>query len=86
MQSITQAEIQELVLQLPEAKLPRAYQLLQELVADQVAVSEQAAFLRLPPEERARLLREQAQDMKEYYEQTAQERQNWQSGDFQDEH
>ena len=86
MQSITQSHVQELVLRLPEAKLPRAYELLQELVEEQVPLSEQASFLRLPLEERTRLLAEQAQQMKEHYEETAHDRQEWQSGEFQDEH
>jgi hypothetical protein len=50
------------------------------------SVSPQAAFLRLPLAERTRLLAEQSQQMKDYYAQTIQEREEWQSGDFQDEH
>jgi hypothetical protein len=84
--SITKSQVQELLQRIPETKLPCVYRLLQELAAEDDALSPQAAFLRLAPEERSRLLAEQAQEMKAHYEQSADERQDWQSGDFQDEH
>ncbi len=85
MQSITQSQVQELVKRIPDDKLARAYHLLQALAGERERESPQTAFLRLPAEERARLLAEQAQQMQEHYEQTAEERQAWQSGDFTDE-
>lgn len=86
MASISVAEIQELVRQLPEEKLPAAYRLLRELTRQETNASPQVAFMSLPPSERRRLLTEQAGQMIDYYEQTTVERQVWQNGDLQDEY
>lgn len=86
MNSVSVAEIQELVRQLPEDKLPQAYRLLRDLAGQQGTPSPQLEFMRLSASERRRLLAQQANEMASHYEQTADERQEWQSGDFQDEH
>ena len=83
METITYTQIQQLVEQLPETKLPLVYHFLLELAERDVEPqSPQADFMRLSPEERHLLLSEQAEQMKAHYEQTADERTEWQAGDF----
>ena len=87
METITHSQVQQLVMRLPEAKLHLAYQLLLELVDGEAdELSPQLSFMRLPLDERRRILAEQAQQMVTHYEQTAAERQGWQAGDFVDEY
>lgn len=87
MQTITYTQVQNLVKTLPPKKLRRAYDLLKDLAKeDEQNESPQAEFLRLSPEERHILLEEQALYMAPYYEQTEDERDEWQAGDFIDEH
>ena len=81
MRTITHTEVQALVAKLPESKLPLAYRLLHSLTTTE-AESPQAKFLRLSADESRQLLSEQAQQMKTHYEQTADERTEWQAGDF----
>jgi hypothetical protein len=47
---------------------------LEELATEDDRLSPQIAFVRLPSEVKARRLAEQAQQMKDFYEQTAEER------------
>ena len=83
MEAITYTQIQQLVEKLPETKLPLVYRFLLELADKDVEPqSPQADFMRLSPEERHQLLSEQAEQMKAHYEQTADERTEWQAGDF----
>ena len=84
MLTITYTEVQALVEKLPESKLPLAYRLLHVLAAAEEE-SPQAKFMRLSLEERRQLLSQQAEQMKEHYEQTESERAGWQAGDFIDE-
>ena len=84
MQTITHTELQALVTKLPESKLPLAYRLLHALTTVE-GESPQAKFMRLSVEERRQLLSQQAEQMKDHYEQTADERTEWQAGDFIDE-
>lgn len=84
MKTITYAEVQELVTKIPETELPLAYCLLAELVGE--SQSPQAAFMRLSVDERRQVLAQQAEQMKTHYEETADERTEWQSGDFIDEY
>lgn len=86
MKIITHAQVQELVKKLPETKLPFAYHLLQELADKDVETLSQADFMRLFIDERRRILAQQAEQMKDHYEQTADERAEWQAGDFVDEY
>lgn len=87
METITYSQVQELVNQLPEKKLPLAYRLLLELASEESGkLSPQIDFMRLPLDERRRIIAQQAEKMVAHYEQTADERQEWQSGDFVDEH
>ena len=81
MQTITHMEVQELVAKLAESKLPLAYRLLHSLTEAE-GESPQAKFMRLSVDERRQLLSQQAEQMKTYYEQTAAERTEWQTGDF----
>ena len=79
METITYTQVQQLVEKLPETELPLAYHFLLTLVDKDVdPQSPQADFMRLSPEERHRLLSEQAEQMKAHYEQTADERTEWQ--------
>ena len=86
MATIGISEVQKLVQQLPEAKLPHAYRLLRELAEQQDSWPTPISLLQIPLSERRRILAEQAQQMVNHYEQTADERQAWQGGDFQDEY
>ncbi len=86
MATITHSQVQELVKKLPETKLPLAYHLLQELADKDVETLSQADFMRLSIDKRRRILAQQAEQMKVHYEQTADERTEWQAGDFIDEY
>ncbi|MBM3241232.1 hypothetical protein FJZ31_33540 [Candidatus Poribacteria bacterium] len=88
MEMVTYSQVQELVKQLPETKLPFAYRLLLELVADKEddEISPKLDFMRLPLDERRRIMAQQAEQMVAHYEQTADQRQEWQVGDFIDEY
>ena len=86
MRSVSVAEVQQLVSQLPEDKLAHAYRLLRDLAEQVGHTSFQVEFMRLPFSERRRILSQQAAEMAGHYEQTAAERQDWQSGDLQDEY
>ena len=84
MLTVTYTEVQALVEKLPESKLPLAYRLLHVLAAAE-GESPQAKFMRLSVAERRQLLSQQAEQMKDHYEQTEAERAEWQAGDFIDE-
>ena len=84
MKTVTYAEVQQLVAKLPENKLASAYRLLYALTTPE-AQSPQAELMRLSVDERRQLLSQQAEQMKTHYEQTADERTEWQAGDFIDE-
>lgn len=84
MHAITHAEVQALVAKLPKSKLPLVYHLLHSLTAAE-GESPQAKFIRLSADERRQLLLQQAEQMKDHYEQTTDERIKWQAGDFVDE-
>ena len=84
MKTVTYAEIQQLVAKLPENKLASAYRLLHALTTTE-ALSPQAQFIDLSVDERRQLLSQQAEQMKTHYEQTADERTEWQVGEFIDE-
>ena len=86
MESVSIAAIQELVRLLPENKLSPAYRLLRDLAAQPDPASPQIEFMRLPLSERRRQLSQQADEMARHYAEAASERQQWQAGDFQDEH
>ena len=86
MKAITYTQVQQLVEKLPEAKLVLAYNLLLELLGKEVEPqSLQAKFMKLSTEEQRILLSQQAEQMKTHYEQTTDERTEWQAGDFIDE-
>ena len=85
MKTITYAEVQQLVTKIPETELPLAYRLLAELAAGETQ-SPQAAFMRLSVDERRQVLSKQAEQIKTHYEETADERTEWQAGDFIDEY
>lgn len=85
MKTVTHAEVQQLVTKIPETELPLAYCLLAELAVAEPQ-SPQAALMRLSVDERRQVLAQQAEQMKTHYEETADERTEWQSGDFIDEY
>jgi len=85
MPTITHSQLQQLVKELPETKLPLAYRLLVELGeghADADTPSPQLAFMRLPLQERRRSMAQQAEAMVAHYQDTAGARQEWQAGDI----
>jgi len=83
MQTVTYSQVQELVVQLPTAKLPVAYRLLVDLSRSEVDTSSpQQDFMLLSIAERRRLMAEQVQQMVAHYKETTAERQAWQTGDF----
>lgn len=74
-------------MRLPATKLPLVYSLLIDLADKETDVqSPQLNFMLLPLNERRRILAQQAEQMIAHYEQTADERQSWQAGDFTDEY
>ena len=85
MQAITYTQVQELVTHVPLTKLPIAYELLRDLAVEKPKiVLPQIEFMFLPLQERRRLLSQQAAELVQYYEQTTEEREVWQGGDFSD--
>ena len=92
MGTITHAQVQELVRNLPETRLSLAFNFLQDLADEDTELISQAGFARLAPmtplnssaDERRQVLAQQAERMKDHYEQTAGERTEWQAGDFSD--
>ena len=83
MKTITYAEVQQLVTKIPETELPLAYCLLAELAIGETE-SAQTAFMRLSVDERRKVLAQQAEQMKTHYEETTDERAEWQTADFSD--
>ena len=74
MKTVTYTQVEQLVKKLPKSKLPIAYHLLVDLVNREVdEQSPQAVFMRLSLEERHQLLAQQAEQMKEHYEQMSEE-------------
>jgi len=87
MNAITYSQIQELVMRLPAAKLPLAYNFLMDLSKkEDDELSPRLNFMLLPLNERRRIMAQQAQEMLFHYEREAEERQEWQGGDFTDEY
>ncbi len=83
METIIYSHVQQLIKKLPETKLSLVYRLLLELTDKEAeTLSPQADFMRLSLTERRRILAQQADQMKAHYEQSADERIEWQTGDF----
>ncbi len=82
METITYSQVQELVEQLPAERLPAAYQVLQELAGRGETLESQLDFKQLPLAQRRRILARQAEELKARYEQSTDERSEWQAGDF----
>ena len=85
METITYSQIQELVQQIPEERLPAAYKVLRELVERGETLAAQVNFMRLPKAQRRAILARQAEQMRDYYQDSAAERSEWQAGEFADE-
>ena len=85
METITYSQIQELVQQIPEERLPAAYKVLRELVERGETLAAQVNFMRLPKAQRRAILARQAEKMRGHYEDSAAERSEWQAGEFVDE-
>jgi len=87
METITYTQVQEVVKRLPTKKLPIAYSLLVDLANKEVdMLSPQLDFMLLPLSDRRRIMAQQAEKMVDYYEQTSDERQDLQAGEFIDEY
>lgn len=92
MGNVTLAQVQALVNSLPETKLPLAFHLLQDLAEKDSEFDSREELARHPRislgerslDERRQLLAQQAELMKKHYEQTCEERAEWQAGDFSD--
>jgi hypothetical protein len=82
MPAVTYTQVQELVARLPVDRLPAAYDLLRELIAEQSQPElSQEVFMRLPLAERQHQLAHQAAEILAHYEYAAEERELWQGGD-----
>lgn len=87
MRTITYTQVQELVKQLPAAKLERAYSMILELTDKKTdPVSPQLDFMKLPLSRRRKIMKKQAEQMAAYYKKTEGEREEWQGGEFIDEY
>ncbi len=86
MQTITRTKIRELVKHLPVARLPLAGHLLRPLMEEDYSPEWQRDLLLISPEERHRILEQQAKQLIEPYQQTSEDRENWQAGNFIDEY
>ena len=87
MNAITYSQVHELLVKLPAAKLPFVYNLLLDLSKKESDnLSPQLNFLRLPLNERRRIMIQQANELISHYKQEERERQAWQAGDFMDEY
>ncbi len=87
MQTITYTHLQQLVQKLPEAQLPNAYRLLLGLLSqEKKPAALPADVIKLPLEERRQLLARQAEQLKTVYEQDAEARTAWQTGQFADDY
>ncbi len=64
--------------------MPAAYQLLRELVDRGETLQAQMNFRHLPLADRRKILAPQAEQLRDYYEETAGQRSEWQAGDFAD--
>ena len=90
MEDITHAQVQELVNNLPETKLSLAFHFLQDLAeidTESLSQEDYARLDQLSPgdsffDECRQLLAQQAELMKDHYEQTEDVRADWQAGDF----
>lgn len=85
METITYSHVQDLMQQRPPQCLPAAYETLSELRDRKQPPGSRAGFLRLPLTRRHEILARQAEELKMHYEHTAQDRSDWQAGDFMDE-
>ena len=85
METITYSQVQDLVQQLPPQCLPAAYEMLRELTDRGGTLQSQVDFTRLPLAKRHEMLARQAEELKAYYAGSADQRADWQAGDFLDE-
>ncbi len=92
MGTVTHAQVHELVRKLPETKLALVVHFLRDLADIDVETLSHAGSPRLTEmepgrrslDERRHILAQQAERMKDYYVQTADERTEWQAGEFSD--
>lgn len=87
METITYTQVQKLVKRLPASKLSLAYQMLADLHKSiKKTSSPQSDFIHLPLAERRKIMAKQANQMLFHYQQSEDERNSWQAGDFIDEY
>jgi acyl-CoA reductase-like NAD-dependent aldehyde dehydrogenase len=82
METITYSHVQDLLQQLPAERLPAAYQVLRELAERGDTLQSQLAFRQLPLAERRKILKRQAEELKAHYEESREQRSDWQAGEF----
>jgi hypothetical protein len=82
METITYSQVQDLVQQLPPQCLPAAYDMLRELTDCGGTLQSQVDFMRLPLAQRREILARQAEELKADYAESADQRADWQAGDF----
>lgn len=82
MNTVTYSHLQDLIPKIPIHKLSLAYTLLLELIEKESSALPNDDFFCLPLSERRQIMAQQAEKMALYYEETQQERQEWQAGDF----
>lgn len=86
MSTVTYTQVQELVRHVPPAKLNRVYGMILKITEkpENVEISP-VDFMKLPISERRKLMKNQARTMAAHYKKTANERRDWQEGNFIDE-
>ena len=83
MATVTYSQVQKLLMQVPEERLPAAFEMLLGLADCGEEVAEpRTDFLRLPLSERHQILAQQAENLRAHYHETVDERTKWQAGDF----
>ncbi len=83
METVSYNQVQALLRQIPETKLQTAYRLLADLInSDSESLPFQQQYMTLPLDERHRIMTQQAEQMKMYYQKHENERRLWQEGDF----
>ena len=85
METITYSQVQDLVQHLPPQCLPVAYEMLRELADRDQTLQSQIGFRSLPLVNRREILARQAEELKAHYAESADQREDWQAGDFPDE-
>jgi hypothetical protein len=76
METVTYSQVKDLVQQIPESRLPAAYRVLRELVDRGETLEAQVNFMRLSLADRHDILARQAEQLRDYYQESAAPRSN----------